>query len=328
VAHDHAIRCEGLRKRYADTTALDGFDLTVPGGVVYGLLGPNAAGKTTAVRVLATLLRADAGHAEVAGYDVATQAPQVRARIGLVGQHAALDEILSGRQNLELFGRLYHLGAATARRRATELLDAFGLAEAGHKSAGKYSGGMRRRLDLAVSFILAPPVLFLDEPTTGLDPRSRALVWQSIRELTAFGTTVLLSTQYLEEADQLATGISIIDHGRVTATGSPDQLKSRIGDQIDITLRRPDDLATAATLTHAWLTAEPTIDRDARRLSAPVRDRIGALGAIARVLDEHNIDAEDIALRRPTLDEVFLHLTNQPTSVTAATDANRTEVRA
>jgi ABC-2 type transport system ATP-binding protein len=222
------ITCEELRKQYGKAAALDGFDLTVPAGTVHGLLGPNGAGKTTAIRILTTLLHPDGGRAEVAGFDVATRPDEVRRRIGLVGQNPAVDEILSGRQNLEMFGRLYHLGARKARSRAAELLDQFGLAETGAKPVKQYSGGMRRRLDLATGFIVAPQVLFLDEPTTGLDPHNRNQVWEAIRRLVAGGTTVLLTTQYLEEADQLASGISVINAGRVIASGSPDELKSRL----------------------------------------------------------------------------------------------------
>jgi ABC-2 type transport system ATP-binding protein len=224
-----AIACEDLRKRFGETAALDGLDLTVPQGTVHGLLGPNGAGKTTAVRVLATLLKPDSGHAEVAGFDVYRQAAEVRARIGLAGQNAAVDEILSGRQNLVMFGRLYHLPVSAARRRADELLGQFGLDEVGAKPVRQYSGGMRRRLDLAASFIVAPHVLFLDEPTTGLDPHGRNEVWQMIRALAAAGTTVLLTTQYLDEADKLAETISVITAGRVIAEGTPDELKSLAG---------------------------------------------------------------------------------------------------
>jgi ABC-2 type transport system ATP-binding protein len=243
------VLAEGLRKRYGPANALDGFDLAVPEGSVCGLLGPNGAGKTTAVRILATLLRPDGGQARVAGFDVVRQAAQVRYRIGLLGQHAAVDEVLGGRQNLVLFGRLHHLGAVAAGRRADELLERFGLGEVGGKPVKQYSGGMRRRLDLAASLILAPPVLFLDEPTTGLDPRGRNEVWEAVRALVAGGTTVLLTTQYLDEADQLADRISVIDHGRVIAEGSPDQLKSRLGgDRIDVVVHRADQLAATAAI--------------------------------------------------------------------------------
>jgi ABC-2 type transport system ATP-binding protein len=311
---DHAVLAEGLRKRYGTTRALDGFDLAVPAGTVRGLLGPNGAGKTTAVRILTTLLRPDGGRAEVAGFDVARQAAQVRYRIGLLGQHAAVDEALSGRQNLVLFGRLYHLAPAVARRRADELLERFGLGEAAGKPAGQYSGGMRRRLDLAASLVLAPPVLFLDEPTTGLDPRGRNGVWEAVRALVAGGTTVLLTTQYLDEADQLADQISVIDHGRVIADGSPEELKSRIGgDQIDVVVRSADDLPAAAGVVGRAAGADADVDRDTRRVSAPVRDRVTALTDVVRALDDAGIGAEDIAVRRPTLDEVFLRLTGHPT---------------
>ena len=307
-----AIVCEGLSKRYGKAPALDGLDLAVPQGAVYGLLGPNGAGKTTAVRVLATLLRPDSGRAEVAGFDVASQPAQVRARIGLAGQKAAVDEILSGRQNLVMFGRLYHLPAAVARRRADELLGRFGLAEAGGKPAGQYSGGMRRRLDLAASFIVAPRVLFLDEPTTGLDPHGRNEVWEVIRALAASGTTVLLTTQYLEEADRLADAISVIAAGRVVATGRPDELKSLAGgDRIDVVLREAGELIPAATLLHARLGGDVSVDQDNRVLSVPVTDRLAALTHIIRSLQEESITADDVAVRRPTLDEAFLQLTGQ-----------------
>jgi ABC-2 type transport system ATP-binding protein len=307
-----AIACEGLRKRFGDITALDSLDLAVPQGTVHGLLGPNGAGKTTAVRILATLLRPDSGCALVAGFDVARQAAQVRARIGLAGQNAALDEILSGRQNLVMFGRLCHLPAAAARRRADELLSQFSLTEAGTRPVRHYSGGMRRRLDLAASFIVAPRVLFLDEPTTGLDPRGRNEVWQTIRALAAAGTTVLLSTQYLDEADQLADAISVIAAGRVIAEGIPDELKSRAGgDRIDVMLREASDLIPAARVLQARLGTDAHLDHDRRALSVPVTDRLIALTQIIRSLDEENIPAEDIAVRRPTLDEAFLHLTRQ-----------------
>ena len=243
---EHAILAEGLRKRYGDNMALDGFDLAVRPATVCGLLGPNGAGKTTAVRILATLLRFDAGRAEVAGYDVAGQADRVRHRIGLVGQHPAVDEALSGRENLVIFGRLFHLGRAGARRRAGELLDRFGLADAADRPVRTYSGGMRRRLDLAAGMILAPSVLFLDEPTTALDPRGRNEVWEAVRDLVRGGTTVLLTTQYLDEADQLADRIAVIDHGRVVADGTADDLKASVGgSSLQLTLADPAQLDEA-----------------------------------------------------------------------------------
>jgi ABC-2 type transport system ATP-binding protein len=307
-----AIVAEGLHKRYGETVALDGLDLVVRRGVICGLLGPNGAGKTTAVEILATLREADAGRAEVAGFDVARQPDQVRRHIGLVGQSAAVDEILSGRQNLVMFGRLFHLGTAAARRRADELLERFALADAGARAVKDYSGGMRRRLDLAASLILAPPVLFLDEPTTGLDPRGRNEVWAAVRTLVDGGTTVLLTTQYLEEADRLAAAIAVIDQGRVIAEGSPEELKARLGgDRIDVVVHEDAALAEAAAIVAAVAGAEPELDRDRRRVSAPVRDRMAALEEVMRALADAGIDAEDVALRRPTLDEVFLSLTEK-----------------
>jgi ABC-2 type transport system ATP-binding protein len=304
------INAVGLRKRYGDTIALDGVDLAVPAGTVCGLLGPNGAGKTTLVRILTTLLRADGGRAEVAGFDVRTEPVPVRRRIGLVGQHAAVDEILSGRQNLVMFGRLYHLAPVAARRRADELLARFELAEAAGKPVGQYSGGMRRRLDLAASLILDPPVLFLDEPTAGLDPRGRTEVWDAVRALVAGGSTVLLTTQYLDEADQLAGRICLLDRGRVIATGSPDELKSAIGgDWLDVVLRDAADLPAAAAILARVATAEPAADPDRRRLTAPVADRVTALTEVVRELAAAGLAVADLGLRRPTLDEVFLSLT-------------------
>ena len=317
-----AIACEGLRKYYGKTKALDGFDLAVPEGAIHGLLGPNGAGKTTAVRVLATLLRPDSGRAEVAGFSVTGQPAQVRARMGLAGQNAAVDEILSAVQNLVMFGRLYHLPARVARRRAEELLGQFGLGEVGSKPVRQYSGGMRRRLDLAASFIVAPRVLFLDEPTTGLDPHGRNEVWQSIRALAFAGTTVLLTTQYLEEADQLADAITVIAAGRAVATGRPDELKSLTGgDRIDVVLHDAGDVTAAAELLQARFGIDVSLDRDSRKVSMPVTDRLAALTEIIRSLQDENIAAEDIAVRRPTLDEAFLHLTGPqvPPGATART---------
>ncbi|MET9759634.1 ATP-binding cassette domain-containing protein [Streptomyces sp. NPDC006372] len=313
---DAAITVEGAEKKYGGKKALDGLDLRVARGTVHGVLGPNGAGKTTLVRVLSTLLRPDAGRIEVAGHDVLSQAYAVRLRIGLLGQHAALDEELGGRQNLELFGRLHHLGARRARTRADELLERFGLADTGRKAVRQYSGGMRRRLDLAASLITEPEVLFLDEPTTGLDPRGRAEVWDSVRSLVGGGTTVLLTTQYLEEADQLADRISVVDAGRVIAEGTADELKARIGgDRIDVVLRHAGQLSDAVALLP--LTGI-SVDADRRLLSAPVTDRMEALSGVVRTLQESGIEAEDVALRRPTLDEVFLHLTGDDRRVKEA----------
>ncbi|MGA5452464.1 ATP-binding cassette domain-containing protein [Streptomyces umbrinus] len=305
------IVVEGVRKRYGDKHALDGLDLSVGRGTVHGVLGPNGAGKTTLVRILATLLRPDEGRVEVAGHDVRTHAREVRFRIGLLGQHAALDEELGGRQNLEMFGRLYHLGARQARVRADALLERFGLADTGRKAVKQYSGGMRRRLDLAASLITEPEVLFLDEPTTGLDPRGRAEVWDAVRSLVGGGTTVLLTTQYLEEADQLADRISVVDRGQVIADGPADELKAKTGgDRIDVVLHDAGQLGAAVALL-PFDKATLSVDTDRRLLSAPVTDRMTALAGAVRALEDAGIEAEDIALRRPTLDEVFLHLTGK-----------------
>lgn len=306
-----AISVDAARKTYGGRPALDGLGLTVARGTVHGVLGPNGAGKTTLVRILSTLLRPDGGRIEVAGHDVVTQAPAVRRRIGLLGQRAALDEELSGRQNLEMFGRLHHLGARHARVRAGELLERFGLADTGRRPVRAYSGGMRRRVDLAASLITEPDVLFLDEPTTGLDPRGRTEVWTSVRPLVGGGTTVLLTTQYLEEADQLADRISVVDHGRVVADGTPDELKTLTGgDRIDVVLRDAGQLDAALALL-PLRAADVTVDTDRRLLSAPVTDRMAALSGVVRALEGAGIEAVDIALRRPTLDEVFLHLTGR-----------------
>ncbi|MFD7104074.1 ATP-binding cassette domain-containing protein [Streptomyces celluloflavus] len=305
---DLAIVVEGLRKRYKDKQALDGLDLTVRAGTVQGILGPNGAGKTTAVRIMSTLLRPDEGRIEVSGINVRTRAEEVRSQIGLLGQNAAVDEELSGRQNLEMFGRLHHLGARRAGARADELLAQFGLADTGNKAIKQYSGGMRRRLDLAASLISRPQVLFLDEPTTGLDPRGRTEVWNAVRSLVGGGTTVLLTTQYLEEADQLADRIAVINHGKVIAEGTADELKSTTGgDRIDVVLHDTAQLDRAASL----LPGEVHKDEDRRMVSASISNRMAALTETVRALQAAGIEAEDIAVRRPTLDEVFMHLTKE-----------------
>ena len=305
-----AIRAAGLVKTYGATRALDGFDLEVAAGSVCALLGPNGAGKTTAVRIMATLLRADGGHAWIDGVDVAQDPMAVRRRIGWSGQSPAVDEILSGRQNLVLFGRLNRLSVPAARRRADELLAQLDLVDAAGKSVKHYSGGMRRRLDLAATLILAPSVLFLDEPTTGLDPRSRNEVWSSIRGLVAGGTTVLLTTQYLDEADQLADHVVVIDTGRTIAEGAPDALKAQVGgDRLDLVVAGADDVAMAACVVARTAGVEPEIDREARRLSAPVTDRVAALTDVLQALSGDGIEVVDIGIRRPTLDDVFLGLT-------------------
>ncbi|TYB48416.1 ATP-binding cassette domain-containing protein [Actinomadura chibensis] len=320
---DNAILATGVRKNYGTKHALDGFDLAVPAGMVYGLLGPNGAGKTTAVRILSTLVRLDGGRAEVAGIDVAARPREVRRRIGLAGQHAALDEVLTGRQNLRMFGRLFHLGKRRAAARAEELLERFDLVEAADKGIKEYSGGMRRRLDLAASMILAPDVLFLDEPTTGLDPRGRNEVWDAVRSLVAQGTTVLLTTQYLDEADQLAGRIAVLDKGRVIADGPPESLKRLIGgDRIEVVVRDPASLPATAAVVARVASAEPRVEEAAGRVHAPVADRVAALTEVARTLQDDGVDVEDIGLRRPTLDEVFLQLTGHKT------DEEKEEVRA
>jgi ABC-2 type transport system ATP-binding protein len=310
---DVAIRARNLRKQFGETVVLDDFNLTVQRGTVHGLLGPNGAGKTTAVRLLTTLLRIDSGSADVAGFDVASHPDQVRASIGLVGQHAAVDEILTARQNLTMFGKLYHLTPRQASQRADELLAQFDLADTGSKPAGKFSGGMRRRLDLTASLILAPPILFLDEPTTGLDPRGRAQIWEQIRALVRGGTTVLLTTQYLEEADQLADRISLIDSGRIVAEGTPAELKARLGDdRIEAVLADAADLALATRIIAGITGRAPEVDPDTRRLLTPVADRMSALAAVMSEFTDAGIALDDLAIRRPTLDEVFLQLTGKP----------------
>ncbi len=305
-----AIRAEGLVKRFGGTAALDGVDLEVPAGTVCGLLGPNGAGKTTAVRVLTTLLAADAGRAEVAGVDVRSDPAGVRRRIGLTGQQTTVDDVLTGRENLVLWARLFHLPARAAARRADELLAQFGLTDAADRRAKTYSGGMKRRLDIASSLIQAPEVLFLDEPTTGLDPRNRGEVWTALRGLVAGGTTVLLTTQYLDEADQLADRIVVVDGGRVVAEGTPSELKSRTGgDRLEVTLRSAADVPAAAGVLARVTGAEPDVDPDRHRIGAPVADRVAALVAVVRALDDAGLAVEDVGVRRPTLDEAFLRLT-------------------
>jgi ABC-2 type transport system ATP-binding protein len=311
---ENAVLAEGLQKRYGEKRALDGFDLAVPFGTVYGLLGPNGAGKTTAVRIFSTLIRPNGGRALVNGFDVVSRPLDVRRSIGLTGQYAAVDEILTGRQNLEMFGRLFHLGAKRAKHRAVELFEQFDLVEAADKGVKEFSGGMRRRLDLAASMILAPRVLFLDEPTSGLDPRGRNEVWNSVRELVAQGTTVLLTTQYLDEADQLADRIAVIDHGRAIADDTPATLKTTVGgDQIEVVCREPADIPSVVKVVARVCVGEPETDDADGRVSAFVTDRVAALTEVARVLQDEGIDVEDIGLRRPTLDDVFLRLTGHRT---------------
>ncbi|UVS76660.1 ATP-binding cassette domain-containing protein [Actinokineospora sp. UTMC 2448] len=303
----YAIEAEGLVKRYGDTTALDGVDLAVPEGKVLGVLGPNGAGKTTAVRILATLLRADAGTARVGGHDVVAEPTAVRALIGLTGQYASVDEDLSGRENLVLIGRL--LGLPDARARAVDLLARFELAEAGDRAVKTYSGGMRRRVDLAASLVGRPRVLYLDEPTTGLDPHSRNEVWSIVRGLVDEGVTVLLTTQYLEEADQLADLITVFDHGRVIATGTPHELKRKTGTQaLQVRPTVAADVPAVAAILSDITGAVPHTDADTHVLTVPVADPV-LLSTVVRKLDEAGITADELALRLPSLDEVFLSLT-------------------
>jgi ABC-2 type transport system ATP-binding protein len=318
MSSQYSVLAEGMEKRYGETRALDGLDLAVPRGTVCGLLGPNGAGKTTAVRILSTLLRIDGGRARVAGCDVLEQPREVRRRIGLTGQSAAVDEILSARQNLEMFGRLFHLGARRARHRADELLAQFGLEEAADRPAASFSGGMRRRLDLASSMILVPEVLFLDEPTTGLDPRGRREVWDAVRQLAGGGTTVLLTTHYLDEADKLSDRIVVIDRGRTVTDDTPDGLKRAIGtERLEIVLQDPVDVPAVVERVARVCGVDPEVDAHELRVHAPVTDRLLALTEVARALQDAGIGVQDIGLRGATLDEVFLQLTGR----TAPSDA-------
>lgn len=320
MANNPAILAEGLQKRYGQTQALAGLDLVAEQGTVLGVLGPNGAGKTTAVRILTTLLKPDAGRAEVAGIDVLKHPDAIRARIGLTGQNAAVDEYLTGFENLEMVGRLYHLPGRAVKQRATELLERFELTDAAKRIVKTYSGGMRRRLDLAASLIMSPPVLFLDEPTTGLDPRSRINMWEVISALVKDGTTVLLTTQYMEEADQLANQIAVVDHGRVIASGTPDELKAQIGgERLEITVSRGSNLADAARALRPYAQGEVQLDADRRQVIAPVSQGAQLLAAIVRDLDAAHVQLDDLALRHPTLDDVFLTLTGTTTTSAPAT---------
>ncbi|MCD2441523.1 ATP-binding cassette domain-containing protein [Agromyces sp. SYSU K20354] len=305
-----ALHAAGLRKHYGRATALDGFDLEVERGTVHGLLGPNGAGKTTAVRALTTLTTIDGGTAMIDGIDVRRHPAAVRERIGLVGQFHAVDEALTARQNLVLFARLSGISKARARARASGLLDAFELTDAADRAVAGFSGGMRRRLDIAASLVLTPAILFLDEPTTGLDPRGRATVWQAVRETAAAGTTVLLTTQYLDEADQLASRVSVMDHGRVIAEGRPDDLKRRLGgDRVEAVVADGTRISEAVDVIGRATGAAASVDPDTRTVTVEVADGARTLAPIVRELDAAGLAVDDLALRRPTLDEVFLHLT-------------------
>jgi ABC-2 type transport system ATP-binding protein len=308
TAGTNIVEARGLVKRYGDVVALDGLDLDVPEGAVLGLLGPNGAGKTTAVSILTTLLEPDSGTATVAGADVIAAPSDVRSRIGLSGQYAAVDEHLTGFENLDMIGRLYHLGAKHSRTRARELLERFSLDSAANRPVKTYSGGMRRRLDLAGALVAEAPVLFLDEPTTGLDPRSRSELWDIIRELVARGGTLLLTTQYMEEAEQLADDIVVIDRGREIASGTTDELKSMVGgERIEVTLHADTQLDDATRILARFSAADPYIS--GRSVIAPVSGGAHTLTAALRALDAEGVELADVGLRKPTLDDVFLSLT-------------------
>lgn len=315
---DAAISVEGVTKRYGATVALDGLNLTVERGSVVALLGPNGAGKTTLTRVLATLARPDSGLALVAGFDVAQHPNEVRRRIGVTGQSTSMDEYLTGRQNLVMVGELSRLSPAVARRRAAELLEQFELLEAADRSTRTYSGGMLRKLDLAASLVTRPEVLFLDEPTTGLDPRARMGMWEVIRELGAGGTTLLLTTQYLDEADQLARQIAVVDHGRVIAWGTPDELKTQVGGAVlQITLSQGADLSQAAAVLGAVTGGHISQDARSNQLSLPSSGEPGLVTKLVLALDRAGVQVDDIAVRRPALDDVFMTLTGSPAELVA-----------
>ncbi|KUN98505.1 ATP-binding cassette domain-containing protein [Streptomyces caeruleatus] len=305
-----AIYAEGLVKTFGDVRALDGVDLDVPEGTVLGLLGPNGAGKTTAVRCLTTLLRPDSGSAVVAGIDVLKHPDAVRRSIGLSGQFAAVDEYLTGRENLQMVGQLYQMKAKPAKARADELLAQFDLADAADRPTKTYSGGMRRRLDLAAALVVSPPVMFMDEPTTGLDPRNRQLLWEVIKQLVSGGTTLLLTTQYLEEADHLAHDIAVVDHGRLIAQGTSDQLKARTGgERVEVVVHESDDIRPASEVLRGFGKGDVTVEAHMRKLTVPVTGGAKLLAEVIRELDTRGIEIDDIGLRRPTLDDVFLSLT-------------------
>ncbi|RMB87711.1 ATP-binding cassette domain-containing protein [Streptomyces shenzhenensis] len=329
-----AIYAEGLVKTFGDVRALDGVDLDVPEGTVLGLLGPNGAGKTTSVRCLTTLLRPDSGKAVVAGVDVLKHPDTVRRSIGLSGQFAAVDEYLTGRENLQMVGQLYQMRAKAAKARAVELLEQFHLTEAADRPTKTYSGGMRRRLDLAAALVVSPPVMFMDEPTTGLDPRNRQELWGVIKQLVSGGTTLLLTTQYLEEADHLAHEIAVVDHGRVIAKGTSDQLKARTGgERVEVVVHEREHITTAAEVLRGFGKGDTTVEAHTRKLTVPVSGGAKLLAEVIRELDARGIEIDDIGLRRPTLDDVFLSLTGHlaettdDTDETDAADGDRAELK-
>jgi ABC-2 type transport system ATP-binding protein len=310
---ENAIEVKGLKKSYKNLEVLKGIDLTVKKGTMLALLGPNGAGKTTTVRILSTLLDYDGGTVFVHGFDLKKDAKKVRGVIGLTGQYAAVDEYLSGRENLEMMGRLYHLGKERSKTRAQELLAQFDLVDAAERAAKTYSGGMRRRLDLAASLVAMPPIIFLDEPTTGLDPRSRITMWEIIQKLKDDGATILLTTQYLEEADKLADEIAVIDHGKVIARGTPDQLKSNVGsERIELTIHEKSDFQKAASLI---VGNEKHLDEKARSISLATSGSVSDLKKVLDVLSNNGIEIDAVSMHKPTLDDVFLHLTGKEVSV-------------
>ena len=316
-----AIYAEGLVKTFGDVKALGGVDLDVPEGTVLGLLGPNGAGKTTAVRVLTTLIQPDSGKAVVAGIDVLKHPNEVRRHIGLSGQFAAVDEYLTGRENLQMVAQLYQLDGRRAKARADELLERFNLTDAAGRIAKTYSGGMRRRLDLAAALVVSPPVMFMDEPTTGLDPRNRQQLWEVIQELVAGGTTLLLTTQYLEEADHLAHDICVIDHGRVIARGTSDQLKAQTGgERVEVVVHDRERIDDASRVLFRHGKGETKVEEHTRKITVPVEGGAKLLAEVIRDLDADGIEIDDIGLRRPTLDDVFISLTGHAAEETANAD--------
>ncbi|MWA13242.1 ATP-binding cassette domain-containing protein [Streptomyces sp. BA2] len=322
-----AIYAEGLVKTFGDVRALDGVDLDVPEGTVLGLLGPNGAGKTTAVRCLTTLLTPDSGRAVVAGIDVLKHPNEVRRSIGLSGQFAAVDEYLTGRENLQMVGQLYQMKAKEAKARAGELLDRFNLADAADRPSKTYSGGMRRRLDLAAALVVSPPVMFMDEPTTGLDPRNRQQLWEVIQELVSGGTTLLLTTQYLEEADHLAHDICVVDHGRVIARGTSDQLKAQTGgERVEVVVHERAHITSATEVLRGFGKGEVAVENHTRKLTVPVAGGAKLLAEVIRELDARGVEIDDIGLRRPTLDDVFISLTGHVAEVANGENGENGEI--